>query len=153
RRRVSHRRLGLARCPGPENQLEFVPLGADGQKLRPIGRRVLNPLLQAEDVRVEVERPVLVAHEHAGVEDLLQHGCSSGRRGHYLGDTRRLRNVTARGARSRALAWACAWEGSPDVRCLMLRRDSLMPSNLPTPTGDLSQEPSIAATRGTPAIQ
>jgi len=28
-----------------------------------------------------------------------------------------------------------------------------MPSNLPTPTGDLSQEPSIAASRGTPAIQ
>ena len=57
----------------PENEHEVVALDADGQKPRPVGCRVLDPLLQAKDVRVEVERLVLVADEHARVEDLLQH--------------------------------------------------------------------------------
>src|SRR5204862_1484454 len=83
RRGASHRRLGLPRCPGPQDQLEVVPLDADGQKPRPVGCRVLNALLQAKDIRVEVERLVLVADEHARVEDLLQHCRSSGGRGHY----------------------------------------------------------------------
>src|SRR5215204_5462238 len=98
RRGASHRRLGLARCPGPESQLEVVPLDADGQKPRPVGCRILDPLLKAKDVRVEVERLVLVADEHARVEDLLQHCCSSSGRGHYSHDARRAANVTAAGA-------------------------------------------------------
>src|SRR3984885_2661339 len=95
RRRASHRRLGLARCPGPENELEVVPLDADGQKPRPVGRGVLDPWLQAKGVRVEVERLVLVTDEHACVEGLLQHCCSSSGRGHYSHDTWRGVNVTA----------------------------------------------------------
>src|SRR3954454_4453589 len=77
RRRPSHSRLGLPRRAGPENQLEVVALDADGQKPRPVGRRVLDALLEPEDVRVEVERLVLVADQHAGVEDLLEHCGSS----------------------------------------------------------------------------
>ena len=57
--------------PRPE---DLVALDADGQEPRSVGRRVLDALLEAEDVRVEVERLVLVADEHACVEDLLQHG-------------------------------------------------------------------------------
>src|SRR4029079_5526503 len=73
RRGASHRQLRLPRCPGPENQLEVVSRDADGQKPRPVGCRVLNTLLEAKDVRVEVQRLVLVADEHARVEDLLEH--------------------------------------------------------------------------------
>src|SRR5918992_704055 len=116
RRGASHRRLGLPRCPGPENQLEVVPLDADGQKPRPAGCRVLNALLKAKDVRVEVERLALVADEHARVEDLLQHCCSSGGRGHYTHDTRRAVNVTAEDAwnrRARARAAESRQAGLP----------------------------------------
>src|SRR5437763_1559520 len=91
---ASHRRLGPTRCPGPENQLEVVPPDADGQKPRPVGCGVLDPLLQAKDFRVEVERPVLVADEHARVEDLLQHCRSSVVSGHNSHDTGRGANVT-----------------------------------------------------------
>src|SRR5262249_35180657 len=38
-----------------------------------IGGRVVSPLLEADHVRVEVERPVLVAHEKGRVNYLLQH--------------------------------------------------------------------------------
>src|SRR4051794_36039214 len=69
RRRASHRGLGLPRRPGPQDELEVVALDADGQKPRPVGCRVLDALLEAEDIRVEVQRPVLVADEDARVED------------------------------------------------------------------------------------
>ena len=81
RRGATHRRLGLPRGPGPEHQHEVVALDADGQKPRPVGDRVLDPLLDAKDVGVEVERLVLIADEHARIEDLLKHGGSSGGRG------------------------------------------------------------------------
>src|SRR3954454_16582962 len=48
RRGASHRRLGLPRCSGPEDQLEVVPLDADGQKPRPVGCGVLDALLEAK---------------------------------------------------------------------------------------------------------
>src|SRR5262249_13440256 len=95
RRGTTHRRLGLPRCPGPENQLEVVALDADGQKPRPVRQRVLSPLFHAEDVRVEVERLVLVADHHARVEDLLEHCCASGGRGHCAPDNGRAATVTA----------------------------------------------------------
>src|SRR5919109_4511964 len=53
-------RLGLAGCPWPENQLEVLPLDGDGQEPGSVGCRVVGPLLEAKDLRVEVERPVLV---------------------------------------------------------------------------------------------
>src|SRR6185295_4213559 len=59
RRGASHRRLGLPWRSGPEHELEVVALDADGQEPRPVGRRVLDALLEAEDVGVEVERLVL----------------------------------------------------------------------------------------------
>src|SRR4051794_275852 len=37
RRGPPHRRLGLPRPPGPENQLKAVALDANGQKPRPVG--------------------------------------------------------------------------------------------------------------------
>jgi len=70
---AAQHRLGLAARPGPEHQLEVVPLDADGQEPQAVGRRVLDPLLQAEHVGVEVQRPVLVGDEHACVEDVLEH--------------------------------------------------------------------------------
>ncbi len=100
-RGAPHGWLGVARCPGPENQLEVVPLDADGQKPALVGRRVLNSLLHAEDVRVEVEPLLLVADEHAHVEDLLQHCCASSGRGHYFHDKARVLNATAKDTRIR----------------------------------------------------
>src|SRR3954447_3772289 len=46
RRRAAHRRLRLAGRPGPEDELEVVALDADGQEPRPVGRRVLDALLE-----------------------------------------------------------------------------------------------------------
>src|SRR4030095_12594555 len=95
RRDAALYRLGLPRCPWPEDQHEVLALDADSQEPRSVGCRVLGPLLEAEDVRVEVERPVLVADEHARVEDLLQHRRSSRVGGHYLYDKWQRANVTA----------------------------------------------------------
>jgi hypothetical protein len=53
--------------------LEVLTVDADGEEPRSVGRRVVDALLEAEDVRVEVERPVLVADEHGCVEDLVEH--------------------------------------------------------------------------------
>src|SRR6185295_15982766 len=78
-----------------EHELEVVALDADGQEPRPVGRRVLDALLEAEDVGVEVERLVLVADEHARVEDLLEHCCTSGGRGHCHHDSGGGRSVTS----------------------------------------------------------
>src|SRR5919198_6720641 len=107
RRDAAVDRLSLPGRARPENELEVLALDADGQESRPVRRRIVEPWLEAEDVGVEVERPVLVAYEHRGVDDSLEHGCSSRVRGHYLDDHGRAANVTAAGrvppqARTRA---------------------------------------------------
>jgi hypothetical protein len=69
--------------PAREKEHEVLALDAHGQEPRPVGCRVVSPLLEAEDVLVEVERPVLVADEDGCVDDSLQHRCSSSVRGDY----------------------------------------------------------------------
>ena len=54
RRDAALYRLGLPGGPWPENQLEVLTLDGDGQEPRSVGCRVVDPLLEAKDVRVEV---------------------------------------------------------------------------------------------------
>ena len=65
--------LGLGGCAWPQNELEVLPLDADGQESRAVGCRGVKPLLEADDVRVEVERLVLIAHQQRHVHHLFQH--------------------------------------------------------------------------------
>src|SRR5262249_3344118 len=46
--------LGLPGCSWPENQREVMTFEADGHKPRSVGVRVIDPLLEAKQVRVEV---------------------------------------------------------------------------------------------------
>src|SRR5262249_4495187 len=60
-------RLALSGGAWPENELEVLALDADGQEPRSVRCRAIDSLLEAKDVRVEVERLVLVLNEHAYV--------------------------------------------------------------------------------------
>jgi len=68
---------GPAGCPWPENEQEVLILETDGQEPRSIGRRVVGAFFEAKDVRVEVERPILLAYELRYVHHLRQHDSSS----------------------------------------------------------------------------
>src|SRR5829696_9722523 len=48
--------LGAAGCAWPQDELEVLPLDADGQESRSVGCWVVTPLLETDDIRVEVER-------------------------------------------------------------------------------------------------
>jgi RNA polymerase sigma-70 factor, ECF subfamily len=61
----------------PENELEVLPLHADCQESRSVRSRIVTSLLEADCIRVEVERLVLTAHEQRHVHDLLEHRRSS----------------------------------------------------------------------------
>src|SRR5262245_27658345 len=70
-------RLAPGGCARPQNEVEVLPLDADGQESRSIGCRGVDPLLEAEDICVEVERLVLIAHQNRYVHFFLQHRRSS----------------------------------------------------------------------------
>src|SRR5262245_12262756 len=70
-------RLAPGGCARPQNEVEVLPLDADGQESRSIGCRGVSPFLEAEDIRVEVERIVLIAHQDRHVHYFLQHRRSS----------------------------------------------------------------------------
>src|SRR4029450_13851436 len=70
-------RLGRARCAWPQNELEVLPFDADRQESRSVGCRVITPLLKADNVRIKLERPVLVAHQQRHVHHFFQHPRSS----------------------------------------------------------------------------
>src|SRR5215216_1079534 len=70
-------RLGPAGCAWPQNELEVLPLDADGQESRSVGCWVVTPLLETDDIRVEVERLVLIAHQQRNVHHFFQHRRSS----------------------------------------------------------------------------
>src|SRR5215208_6802557 len=69
--------LGPAGCAWPQNELEVLPLDAHGQESRSVRCWVLTPLLEADDIRVEVERLVLIAHQQRHVDHFFQHRRSS----------------------------------------------------------------------------
>src|SRR5215203_4663662 len=69
--------LGPAGCAWPQNELEVLPLDADGQESRSVGCWVVTPLLETDDIRVEVERLVLIAHQQRHVHHFFQHRRSS----------------------------------------------------------------------------
>src|SRR5262245_21044844 len=54
-------RLGPAGCAWPENELEVLTVDADRQESRSVRCLVVPPLLEADDIRIEVERLVLIA--------------------------------------------------------------------------------------------
>src|SRR5918993_3126709 len=66
--------LGPAGCAWPQNELEVLPLDADGQESRSsVGCWVVTPFLETDDIRVEVERLVLIAHQQRHVHHFFQH--------------------------------------------------------------------------------
>src|ERR671921_1096470 len=69
--------LGPARCAWPQNELEVLPLDADRQESRSVGCWEVTPLLKTDDIRVEVERLVLIAHQQRHVHHFFQHRRSS----------------------------------------------------------------------------
>src|SRR5262245_11094337 len=58
RRNAALERGSLPRRSWPEHQLELLALEADGQEPRSVGVSEIDALLEAEQVRVEVERPL-----------------------------------------------------------------------------------------------
>src|SRR5262245_55439988 len=54
-------RVGPARCAWLQNELEVLSLDGDRQESRSVGGRVVTALLEADDIRVEVESFVLIA--------------------------------------------------------------------------------------------
>src|SRR5262245_28930904 len=63
----------LSGRPLPQKELDVLTLDADGQKSCSAGCRHVPPLLETDDVCVEIERLVLVADEHGYVRDVFQH--------------------------------------------------------------------------------
>src|SRR5829696_6447178 len=70
--------LGPAGCAWPQNELEVLPLDADGQESRSsVGCWVVTPLLQTDDIGVELQRLVLIAHQQRHVHHFFEHRRSS----------------------------------------------------------------------------
>src|SRR5215207_9792874 len=75
-------RLAPGGCAWPQNELEVLPLDAAGQESRSGGCRVATPLLEADDIRVEVARLVLIAYQQRHVHpsrDRAPHELGGGR--------------------------------------------------------------------------
>jgi hypothetical protein len=126
---MARKRLGLTRFARPENELKVLVRQPDGEEAWPAGCRVLNPPLEAKDIRVEIEGPVLVANEHGRVGNFFQHGSSSSVGGLYWYDHPRRPNVTevdrTNMARSRH-----------SIACAAFTRSRASENLSMTPTGD-----------------
>jgi hypothetical protein len=63
--------IALSGGARPEHELEILILHAHAQEARTAGCWVLAPLLQPDDVRIEIERLILVTDEHGRIDDFL----------------------------------------------------------------------------------
>src|SRR5262245_65860290 len=61
--RVDRTRLTNGGSTWPQSELEVLALDADGQESRCVTVRIVAPLLEADDIRVVVERLVLIANQ------------------------------------------------------------------------------------------
>src|SRR5262249_40186113 len=67
------RHLHRSGCHWRENEFEILTFDTNAQKSSSAGRRHVPPLLETDDIRIEIERVILVAHEHGYVRDVFQH--------------------------------------------------------------------------------
>src|SRR6266851_4004354 len=68
----ARRRIGLARSPRPENNLQILTLEADRHELDPAGG-ILLALFETQGLDVEIERLVLIPNEQRYIRHLLEH--------------------------------------------------------------------------------
>src|SRR5438093_13706186 len=70
----ARRRVGVARRPRPDNNLQILTLEAHRHELDPASR-ILLALFEAKGLDVEVERLVLIPNEERYIRHLLEHAC------------------------------------------------------------------------------